>query len=341
MRAAMYYNNRDVRIQEMPTPKIGAQELLVKVMASGICGSDVMEWYRLKRAPLVLGHEISGEVVAAGKEVKGFKVGDRVFVSHHVPCNACYYCLSGHHTCCETLHTTNYDPGGFSEYIRVPAINVARGTFLLPEELSYEKGVFIEPLACVLRAQRLAGLKPRQTVCILGSGVSGLLHLLLAKAKGAGKIIMTDISEARLRKAEKLGADVACNAKSDLVSEIRRVNDKRLADVTIICTSALPAFTQALKSVERAGTVLFFAPTEPGIEFPLVLNEFWRNGITLLSSYGNSPVDAHEAIELLRTKKIPVMELISHRLCLAETSLGFSLVAEAKECLKVIIEPFK
>jgi len=341
MRVAMYYNNRDVRIQEMPVPKAGEQELLVKVMASGICGSDVMEWYRLKRAPLVLGHEISGEVVAAGKEVKAFKAGDRVFVSHHVPCNTCYYCLSGHHTCCETLHTTNYDPGGFSEYIRVPAINVDRGTFLLPGGLSYEEAVFIEPLACVLRAQRLAGLKPGQTVSILGSGVSGLLHLLSAKAQGAGKIIMTDINELRLKKAKGLGADVVCNANSDLASEIRRVNDNRFADIVIICTCALPAFTQALKSVERAGTVLFFAPTEPGIEFPLALNEFWRNGITLLSSYGNSPVDAHVAIELLRAGRIPVRELISHRLSLAEAPLGFRLVAEAKECLKVIIEPFK
>lgn len=339
MRVAMYYNNRDIRIQEIPTPKIGAQELLVKVMASGICGSDVMEWYRVKRAPLVLGHEISGEIVAVGKEVKQFKTGDRVFVSHHVPCNTCYYCLNGHHTCCETLHTTNYDPGGFSEYIRIPAINVERGTFLLPGELSYEEGVFIEPLACVVRAQRLANLKPGQTVSILGSGISGLLHLLLARAQGAGKIIVTDISESRLNKARELGADVACHAKSDLASEIRRVNNNRLADLTIICTSALPALAQALRSVERAGTVLFFAPTEPGMEFPLALNEFWRNGITLLSSYGNSPVDAHVAIELLKARRISIRELISHRLSLAEAPLGFRLVAEAKECLKVVIEP--
>src|ERR1035437_1873045 len=118
MRVAKYYNNNDVRLEEMPVPKIKEGEILVKVHASGICGSDVMEWYRIKKAPLVLGHEITGEIIEVAADVKNFKVGDRVFVSHHVPCNVCKYCLSGHHTACHTLHTTNYDPGGFSEYIR-------------------------------------------------------------------------------------------------------------------------------------------------------------------------------------------------------------------------------
>ncbi len=124
MRVAMYYNNRDVRLEEIPTPQIGPGELLVKVLASGICGSDVMEWYRIKKAPLVLGHEVTGEIVAIGEGLEGYKIGDRVFVSHHVPCNTCRYCLRGYHTACETLRTTNFDPGGFAEYIRVPGINV-------------------------------------------------------------------------------------------------------------------------------------------------------------------------------------------------------------------------
>ena len=127
MRVAMYYNNNDVRLEEMPKPKIGPGELLIKAIACGICGSDVMEWYRVKKTPRVLGHEMTGEIVEVGEGVNQYKVGDRVFVSHHVPCNTCRYCLSGHHTACETLHTTNFDPGGFAEYIRVPRINVDRG----------------------------------------------------------------------------------------------------------------------------------------------------------------------------------------------------------------------
>jgi len=341
MRVAMYYNNRDVRLQEIKMPKIGPGELLVKVLASGICGTDVMEWYRIKKAPLVLGHEIAGEIVKIGKGIECYKIGDRVFVSHHIPCNTCRYCLNGHHTTCETLHTTNYDPGGFSEYIRVPRLNVDRGVFLLPEEISFEDGTFIEPLACVIRGQRLAKLQPGQSVIILGSGISGLLHLLLARASGAGRVIMTDINEYRLKTAEKLGADTAIHACEDVPTRLRQINDNRLADLVIICTTALSAFTQALESVDRGGTVLFFAPTDPDKNLSIPVDKFWRNEIKLMTSYGNSPLDATVAIELIRAGRIPVHKMITHRLSLAETGLGFQLVAEAKESIKVIIEPHK
>ncbi|MFQ5952799.1 MAG: alcohol dehydrogenase catalytic domain-containing protein [Candidatus Omnitrophota bacterium] len=339
MRVAMYYNNKDVRLEELPTPKIGPGELLVKVLASGICGSDVMEWYRIKKAPLVLGHEIAGEIVEVGKDVERYKIGDRVFVSHHIPCNTCHYCLRGHYTVCETLHNTNYDPGGFSEYIRVPRLNVDRGVFLLPDEVSFEDGAFIEPLACCVRAQRIAGLKPGQSVLILGSGISGLLHLLLARALGAGRVITTDVNEYRLEAARRFGADAAIHAREDIPHRLRQTNDGRLADLVIICTGALPAFTQALKFVDRGGTVLFFAPTDPDIDLPVPVNEFWRNGIKLMPSYGNSPLDAAVAIELIRAGRVPIGKMITHRLGLAETGLGFQLVAEAGESIKVIIEP--
>ena len=341
MRVAMYYNNRDVRLEDVPTPEIGPGELLVKVLTSGICGSDVMEWYRVKKAPLVLGHEIAGVIEKAGEGVDRYKAGDRVFVSHRVPCNTCRYCLSGHHTVCETLHTTNYDPGGFSEYIRVPRINVDRGVFLLPEEVSFEEGALIEPLACVARGQRIAQLEPGKTVLILGSGISGLLHLMLAQALGAGRVVTTDINGSRLKAARKFGADAAINAREDVPEALRRVNDGRLADLVIVCTGALQAFDQALKSVDRGGTVLFFAPTDPGVELSVPVNDFWRNGIKLVPSYGNSPSDADEAIELIRTGRVPVRELITHRLSLAEAGLGFRLVAEAGEAIKVIIEPHR
>jgi len=341
MRVAMYYNNRDVRLEEMPTPQIGPGELLVKVMASGICGSDVMEWYRIKKAPLVLGHEITGEIVELGEGVERYQVGDRVFVSHHVPCNTCRYCLNGQHTVCETLHTTNYDPGGFAEYLRVPRLNVDRGVFLLPDEVSYEEGVFIEPLACVVRGQRVARLQPGQTVLVLGSGISGLLHIALACALGAGRIVATDINEYRLNAAQRLGADVVIHAQEDVPARLRQANEGRLADLVIACTGAFPAFLQALQSVDRGGTVLFFAPTEPGVELSVPVNDFWRNGITLMPSYGNSPLDAIVAIELIRARRVPVHEMITHRLSLAETGLGFQLVAEARESIKVVIEPYR
>jgi L-iditol 2-dehydrogenase len=337
----MYYNNRDVRLEEMPKPQIGPGELLVKVVASGICGSDVMEWYRIKKAPLVLGHEITGEIVELGEGVKRYKVGDRVFVSHHVPCNTCHYCLNGHHTACETLHTTNYDPGGFAEYLRVPRINVDRGVFLLPDEVSFEEGVFIEPLACVVRGQRVARLQAGQTVLVLGSGISGLLHIALARASGAGRILATDINEYRLNAARRFGADVVIHAEEDVPARVRQVNDGRLADLVIVCTGAFPAFIQALQCVDRGGTVLFFAPTEPGVTLPVPINDFWRKGITLMPSYGGSPLDITVAIELIRARRVPVHEMITHRLSLEETGLGFQLVAKAGESIKVIVEPHR
>lgn len=339
MRVAMYYNNQDVRLEEMPKPKIGAGEILVKAIASGVCGSDVMEWYRIKKAPRVLGHEMTGEIVEVGEGVRDYRVGERVFVSHHIPCNTCRYCLAGYHTVCETLHTTNFDPGGFAEYIRVPALNVDRGVFRLPAEMTYEEGVFIEPLACVVRAHRLARLQPGQTVLVLGSGIAGLLHIALARALGAGRIIATDISDYRLNAAKRFGADVVIHAQDDVPAKVRQANDNRLADQVMICTGALSAMHQALQAVDRGGTVMFFAPTEPGVMLPIPVNDFWRNGITLLPSYGGAPVDIVQAIELIRAKRVPVAEMITHRLGLAETGVGFRLVAGAGESIKVVIEP--
>ncbi len=339
MRVAMYYNNKDVRLEEMPKPQIGASELLVKVIASGVCGSDVMEWYRIKQAPRVLGHEIAGEVVEVGNEVKQYKVGDRVFVSHHVPCNTCRYCLNGNHTVCETLHTTNFDPGGFAEYLRVPQINVDRGVFRLPDEMTFEDAVFIEPLACVARAQRLARLQPGQAVLVLGSGISGLLHIALARALGAGRIVATDVSEYRLNAARRFGADEVISAKDDVVTRLRQVNDGRLADLVIICTGAYPAFAQALQSVNRGGTVVFFAPMEPGVVLPVPVNELWRKGITRRPAYGGAPFDIMQAMELIRARRVPVRDMVTHRLGLGETEKGFQLVAGAEESIKVVIEP--
>jgi L-iditol 2-dehydrogenase len=339
MRVAVYYKNSDVRLQERPIPKIGPGEMLVKIQASGICGSDVLEWYRIKKAPIVLGHEVAGDVVEVGEGVTKYKVGDRVAVSHHVPCNTCRYCLAGNHTVCETLHTTNFDPGGFSEYVRVPKLNVDRGVFLLPPEVSYEDGSFMEPLGCVLRGQRVARLMPGQTVLVLGSGISGLLHIMTAKAFGAGRIIATDVSPYRLNAAKEMGAEAIINAKEDVPKRLKELNDGRLADLVIVCTGAMPAFEQALKSVDRGGTLMYFATTGPGETLPVPINDYWRNGITLLPSYGNAPYDGEVAISLIRSGRVPVNKLITHRLGLAETPKGFQLVAGSGESIKVIIEP--
>lgn len=339
MRVAMYYNNKDMRIQEMPTPKIGPDEFLVKVMASGICGTDVLEWYRIKTAPRVLGHEMAGEIVEIGENVKKYKKGDRVFVTHHVPCNTCQYCLNGHHTACDTLHHTNYDPGGFSEYIRIPKINVDRGTFLLPDNMSYEIATFIEPLGCIVRGQRLVQMTPGATMLIIGSGISGLLHLKLAKVMGIGRIIASDISEYRMKKAKEFGADAVINAKEDLPEFLRKINNGMLADFVVVCTGAVEASNTAIKCAEPGGTILFFAVPQPGIDIPVPIANLWRNEVKMMTSYGAAPNDLAIALELLSNRRVEVEDMITHRLPLEETGKGFQLVASAGESIKVIIKP--
>lgn len=339
MRVAVYHNNKDIRIEERPIPKISKGEILVKVIASGICGSDVMEWYRIKKAPLVLGHEVAGEITEIGDGVKGYKKGDRVIVSHHVPCNICYYCLNGNHSVCDTLRKTNFDPGGFSEYIRVPEINVDRGIFLLPDELSFEEGTFTEPLACAIRGLNRSHFKEGQSVLIIGSGISGLLFIKLICALGAGRVIATDINDYRLNCAKKFGADSVINAKDNIPTRLRETNDGRFADLVIVCAGATSAMMQALQSAERGGTILFFAPVEQGINMPIPLWDIWRDGITMTTSYAGAPSDIIRAIELLKVHRLEVKDMITHRLSLLETGFGFQLVAKAQESIKVIIEP--
>ena len=335
----MYYRNSDVRLQEMPKPEIGPGEFLVKVISSGICGSDVMEWYRIKRAPLVLGHEIAGDIVAVGKDVKNYKVGQRVFVSHHVSCGECIYCRRGHESTCDMLRTTNFHPGGFAEFIRVPEVNVKSGVYVLPKELTYDDGAFIEPLACVVRGFRLGGFQKGQTVLVLGSGIAGLLNIKLAKALGAGRIIATDISKYRLDAARRFGADVVFNGTEDVAKLVREENGSRAADLVIVCAGSTQAIDQALKTVDRGGSILLFAPPKPGVLVPVPFGDLWKDEISITMTYAGSPRDINEAIELLRTKKIVVSDMITHRFGLADTGKGFALVAKAEESIKVIIEP--
>ncbi|MHA1409448.1 MAG: zinc-dependent dehydrogenase [Candidatus Odinarchaeia archaeon] len=337
MRVAVYYNNNDVRIEERPIPQISDDEILVKSHAIGICGSDVMEWYRIKTAPRVLGHEMVGEIYKVGKNVKKYSVGQRVFVSHHVPCNSCRYCYYDYHTACETLHTTNYDPGGFSEFIRVPKINVDRGVFILPDTLSYDEGVFIEPLACAIRGQEHLDIKKGQTVLVMGCGVSGILHIQLSKLYGAGKIIATNNREYRRKLAEKFGADITLTPKEATVEKIRELNDGNLIDKIIVSTGASKAVEQAFELIDRGGTILFYAVPPPTVNIPVNFNKLWRNEVSIKMSYGAAPKELFKSIQLLKNKRINVKDMITHKLPLTEAQKGFQLVASGDQALKVVL----
>lgn len=341
MKTAVYYSNNDIRIEERPKPKSGEGEILIRVEASGICGTDCLEWYRIGRVPLVLGHEIAGVVEEVGKGVKDFKAGDRVSASHHVPCLECRFCRDGHETVCETLRKTNFDPGGFAQFVRVPKINIDKaGVYVIPSSVSFEDATFIEPLACVLRGQTLARFKPGQDILIIGSGISGILHIKLAKLTGAKNIIATDISEFRLKAAKAAGATHAIYAKDYTTELLKKLNGGFLADRVVICAGALSAFEQGLKSVERGGTALVFAAAPKDALMPVPINDiFWRNEVTAMSSYAGSPEDHRQALKLIASRKITVSDMITHRLPLSETVKGFKLVAGAADSLKVIIEP--
>jgi L-iditol 2-dehydrogenase len=341
MRVAVYYNNTDVRVEVRERPEIKAGEILMRTEACGICGSDVLEWYRIKKAPLVLGHEVAGIVEQVGEGVESFKPGDRIVAAHHVPCNTCPHCLTGHHTACDTLRATNFDPGGFAEFIRLPAINVDRGTFLIPESLSFEAATFHEPLGCIIRAHRRVPIHAGQCLVVLGSGISGLLYIHFARHAGAGKILAVEPNPFRREAALRMGADAALSPEDTTIPEfLRSLNSGRAADQVLVCTGAEQAQYDALKYVERGGTVLFFAIPAGEVKVPVSINSFlFRNDITLTTSYGAAPRDSWEALQLLQSPALGVAGMITHRLPLDRTAEGFRLVAEAGDSLKVIVYP--
>ncbi len=343
MKVLMYYSNRDVRVEEMPVPSIGPGEILMKVISSGICGSDVMEWYRRDKVPLVLGHEVAGIVVETGKGVDRFSPGDRIASTHHVPCFNCHYCHMGHHTVCDTLlRGTHFEPGGFAQYLRIPAINVERGTFRIPESVTFEHASFMEPLACVLRGQRNAPLMPGGTVLVLGCGISGLLHIRVARFMGAGLIVAYDSIDYRLALAREMGADICVKAGEPLMDILKEKNQGRLADFVVLCYEGFSEL--GVSSIERGGVMLFFSGASEGAALTIPINQvLWRREITVKSTYAGAPYDCYQALSLIREGILPVEKLITHRLPLEEGQKGFSMVSSPveHECVKVIIEPNK
>ena len=339
MRAAVYYSNSDIRVEERPRPKIGAGEMLMRVHASGICGSDVMEWYRLPKAPLVLGHEVAGRVEEVGEGVTGFRPGDRIVATHHVPCNDCRYCRSDRHSNCRTLKKTSFDPGGFCELLRLTPIHIDRGVFALPDAVDFEAATFVEPLACAVRGQRLAGVRPGDSVAILGSGISGLLHLQLARAQGAGPIFATDVGEYRLEAARRLGADAAFDATKDAVERIREANDGRSVDRVLVCTAAPTAILQGLALADDGGSVLLYAPPAPGETMDLPMHDLWMRGVSIVHTYAGPPAEMRTALDLIAAGSVDVKALVTHRLGLDETGRGFEMMLAAGESLKILIDP--
>jgi len=338
LKAAVYYSSEDIRVEEMPKPKIGLGEILVEMHACGLCGSDLMDWYLKDRAPLVPGHEPAGIVVEAGSEVEGFDVGDRVFAHHHVACLNCHYCRHGDYTLCERFRETHLDPGGFAEYFRVPQENLLIDTLKIPEELSFEEATLIEPTACCIKGLREAGMQIGDSVAVVGAGPTGLLLLELAKVFGASDLFVTDLIGYRLRVAERLGGSLALNPSvENPVGVVKEKTDGRGADIVIVTAPSLEALESGLDLCRKGGTLCVFAPTPPEVYLKLSINRVFFSEIKIFGSYSTSHLETKMALELMESRRVEVKKLITHRFPLEKISEAFMLASTDKNCLKVVI----
>jgi L-iditol 2-dehydrogenase len=348
MKAAVYYSNSDIRIEDVEDLTVGPGEVKVRVMACGVCGSDVMEWYRIKRAGRpggigAFGHECTGIIAEVGSDVTPkWKVGDRVVVTHHVPCNTCNACIRGHSTACDTLQRTKFKNayGAFAEYVVLPAINVDRGMLRLPEQVSFDAGTFVEPLGCVVRGQQLAPTSDGRSVLIIGAGITGLLHLKAARVNGAGFIAVSNPSPDRLKIAKKFGADATISASEDVPEKFKELNGGLGAD-TVIMTAPVPVCVkQSLDAVGPGGTILFFAPTNPEVQSEINLWKLWQKEVTITHSYAADLHNLTTALKWIQYDRIDVTDMITHVFPLKDTVEGFQLTARHREgSLKAIIHP--
>lgn len=338
MKAAVYYGPKNILIEDVPTPKIGPLDVLVEMRACGICGSDLMEWYIKTKAPLVPGHEPSGVVARVGRKVEGYEEGDRIFTHHHVACLTCYYCRHSDYTLCSQFTKTHLDPGGLSEYFRVPAPNLQIDTIRIPEHVSFEEATLIEPTGCCLRALKKCNIQPGDSVVVVGSGVSGVILIILARLFLANQVIATDFVDYRLRAASRLGADLTVNPEKESPIEIiKQATDGRGADVTIVTAPNISAYLTGIELCRKGGTLCIFAPTKPEDFIRISPNKLFFNEIRLISSYSTSHIETETAFELIKTKRIDLKTLITHRFLLEDTADAFRKAARDKKCIKVVV----
>ncbi|MBI5211751.1 MAG: alcohol dehydrogenase catalytic domain-containing protein [Nitrospirae bacterium] len=344
MKVARLYRFDDIRIEDMPIPQIGPRDALIKTKACGICSGDVMPWYIEKKAPLVIGHEPVGEIVELGKElftkggITNFSVGDRVFVHHHAPCLNCKYCMRGDYVQCETWRNTKIIPGGISEYILIPEINLRNDTLKLPENVSYEDGTLVEPTACVVKSLKRANIKKGDTILIIGLGVMGQIHALLVREFGAEKIIGADIIPFRLDKALEFGADYAIDvSKEDMSKKLKDLTDGMMADIVITGPNSADVMKQGIEAASCGGTVVFFTPAKPGEILSLNPNYLYFRDINIVTSYSCGPDDTRESLQFINKGIITASKLVTHSFPIEETEKAYRITSEAKDSLKCTI----
>ncbi len=339
MKIARLYSFSDIRIEDIPVPALGPGDALVRTEACGICSGDVMPWYIEKKAPLVLGHEPAGVIEEVGRDYDGpLRKGDRISIHHHAPCMRCSQCFRGDHVQCETWRGTRIIPGGVSEYIVVPEINLKNDTLKLPDGVGFEDGTLVEPTACVVKSLRRSLMKKGDAILVIGLGVMGQMHVLLARQFGAGKVIGVDMVRFRLEKALEFGADQVIDfSKEDLVSRVSELTNGAMAQTVIVGPNSVEAMKQGLKTVASGGTVVFFTPAKPGETLTIDPNEIYFRDVRISTSYSCGPDDTKEALGFIRKGVVTAGKLITHRFPIEETAQAYRLTAEARDSLKSLV----
>ena len=329
-----------IAVRDVPVPKISHNEVLVRMEASGICGTDLEKIEGQLGPGGILGHEVSGQIESIQGELDGLEQGARVVVHHHVPCYACPTCFRGDFTMCAEFKKTNIDPCGFAEFFRVPNYNIVRGAVLqLPKSLSYEEGAMIEPTACCIRAIRRAHVRPHENALVIGLGPTGLTQLQLLKHETKGKLIGTDIIESRLTKGRKLGADLTMDPRNGDVPKIVKKETADGVDLAIVATGNERALDQAFASVRKGGRILLFGAPAEGAMYNLNVSALFSRQIALVSSYSCVEAEMHEAVRLASERVVELKSLVTDRFPLPEALSAFEHAKSSRGAIKTMIVP--
>lgn len=340
MKVLMYYAPDNLKIEDHPVPNPRSGEVLVRVRASGVCSGETMDWYMESKAPLVPGHEPAGEIVEIGSGVDNLKVGDRVFVHHHVPCMECHFCERGLYTQCPMWKEKQIQPGAMAEYMLVKERAVKVDTLRLPENVSYESGALIEPIACSVKALKLSNISKRSNVLVVGLGFMGIVNALLAKHYGAELVVGLDLKKWRLSKAISLGIDNAENPLNINTKEwASDITSGNLFDVVIVGPGNPEVIKSSIDLVSRGGNLIVFTPTPPDSPTHIEFYSLYFKEIKIIPSYSSGPEDTREALSLIASGVINPEELITHRFDLDNAPHAYELAREANESLKIMVIP--
>ncbi len=339
MKAATYYAAGDIRVEDVPEPDApGHGEIMVRIKACGMCGSDVTAWYMDPRAPTILGHEPAGDVCAVGEGVTNFEVGDRVTLHHHVPCMVCDLCRRGSYTLCAQFKATRLYPAGMAEIVRVPAAIVRSDVLKLPDDMPYEVGALVEPIACCVRALDRTLIQNGDTVVVVGAGFNGMVMAMLAPLWGAHRVAILDLQENRLERAREQGIAAFNSGDADICEQIADWAGGIGPHAVIVTPSKIPVIQFAFELVGPGGTLMMYGPPMSGETWSLDANRVFFKEITVRGSYSAAPYDIQRTMSLLANKVIDPDVLITHRFPLEQASDAWHLTKAARDSLKVIVE---